>query len=67
MIAKELITKLRAHRGVVLIETQNFDDVFWVQAVKSDLIRLLKEFDPDRETGFVLDKGYFGRDHENSY
>ena len=64
MIRKDLIKQLTACRGPVLVEVQNFNDTFWIQAVKSDLIvQLNAKFGPDEETGFELDKnGYFGKD-----
>ena len=65
MIQKDLIKKLQAHRGQVLVEIQNFNDSFWIQAVKSDLIVQIKaKFNANDETGFVLDEnGYFGKDY----
>jgi hypothetical protein len=67
MIQKDLIKQLTAYRGPVLVETHNLNDVFWIQAVKSDLILQIKtRFGPDDETGFELDKnGYFGKDLED--
>lgn len=69
MIQKDLIKKLQAHRGQVLVEIQNFNDSFWIQAVKSDLIVQLKaKFNADDETGFELDdNGYLGKDFQNGY
>ena len=67
MIRKDLIKQLTAYRGPVLVEVQNFNDIFWIQAVKSDLIvQLNAKFKPNEETGFELDKnGYFGKDFSN--
>lgn len=67
MIKKDLIKQLTAYRGPVLVEVQNFNDTFWIQAVKSDLIvQLNAKFGPDEETGFDLDKnGYFGKDFDS--
>lgn len=64
MIQKDLIKQLTAYRGPILVEVQNFNDIFWMQAVKSDLIVQLKgKFGSEDETGFDLDKnGYFGKD-----
>lgn len=64
MIQKDLIKKLQAHRGQVLVEIQNFNDSFWIQAVKSDLIVQIKaKFNANDETGFELDdNGYLGKD-----
>lgn len=69
MIQKDLIKKLQAHRGQVLVEIQNFNDSFWIQAVKSDLIHQLKaKFNANDETGFELDdNGYLGKDFQNGY
>lgn len=69
MIQKDLIKKLQAHRGQVLVEIQNFNDSFWIQAVKSDLITQLKaKFNYNDETGFELDdNGYLGKDFQNGY
>ena len=66
MIQKDLIKKIKNDRnGYIYVEVTNFNDSFWVQAVKSDLINMLKNtFDPEFETGFVLDDmGYFGKDY----
>ena len=67
MIQKDLIKKLQAHRGQVLVEIQNFNDSFWIQAVKSDLIVQIKaKFNANDETGFELDdNGYLGKDFQN--
>lgn len=70
MIAKKLINEVRKFRGPIYIETNNFNDVFHVQAVKSDLIAMIADsFDPEFETGFILDvvdgNGYLGKDHLN--
>ena len=64
MIAKDLLKKISAHKGALMVEIQNFDDVFWVQAVKGDIYRSIKEaFKPDQETGFELDdEGFLGKD-----
>lgn len=64
MIAKELIAKIRKTKGPVYVETHNFNDVFYVQAVKSDLIAMINDaFDSSFETGFNIDdNGYLGKD-----
>lgn len=69
MIQKDLIKKLQAYRGPVMVQIHNFNDVFWVQAVKSDLIHMIKtSFDLNDETGFELDdNGAFGKDFVNGY
>ena len=66
MIAKNLISQIRKAKGPIFIETSNFNDMFWVQAVKSDLIKMIGEsFGTDSETGFILDKdGYFSKDFD---
>jgi hypothetical protein len=67
MIAKDLIKKIKNDRnGYVMIQVSNFDDSFFVQGVKSDLIRTIKEsFKPDQETGFVIDDcGYFSKHYD---
>ena len=67
MIAKDLIKKIRDNRaGYVMIEVQNFNDVFYVQGVKSSLIDTIKNrFESDEETGFEIDDdGYFGKDFD---
>lgn len=69
MIQKDLIKKIKNDRnGYIYVEVSNFNDSFWVQAVKSDLINMLKErFQADQETGFELDNmGYFGKDYSNA-
>lgn len=70
MIASKLITEVRKFKGPIYIEAQNFNDVFWIQVVKSDLLESIKgNFDSDFETGFILEEkfgaGYFGKDYEN--
>lgn len=56
MIANQLIKLIKAHRGPVIIEFNNFEDTFWVEAVKSDLLLQLSKFQADQETGFELDR-----------
>ena len=64
MIQKDLIKKLTAHRGPVLVEVVNFHDAYWIQAVKYDLIIQIKaKFNAEDETGFELDdNGYLSKD-----
>lgn len=64
MIAKDLLKKISSHKGALMVEIQNFNDVFWVQTVKGDLYRSIKNsFQLDEETGFELDdEGFFGKD-----
>ncbi len=66
MIAKELIARLKAHKGPVFLDVNNHNDGFWFQAVKSDLIvQLSAKFGANEESGFVLDaNGYFGKDYD---
>lgn len=69
MIAKHLIRKIRNTRGPILVEVANFQDEFWIQAVKADLIQMLQEkFHQDAETGFELvsltGKAVFGKDYQ---
>ena len=59
MIAKQLLKKIRAHRGPIIVEIQNFHDVFFVQAVKADILLQFAKFRDDDETGFDLgSEGY---------
>lgn len=70
MIVKKLIAEIKKFRGPIYVEVQNFNDVFYVQAVKGDLIKMLEDGfganmakNLDEECGFELDKnGYFGKD-----
>ena len=66
MIAKNLISQIRKAKGPIFVEISNFNDMFWVQAVKSDLIEMIStSFESDLETGFILDKdGYFSKDFD---
>ena len=66
MIQKDLIKKIKNDRnGYIYVEVSNFNDSFWIQAVKSDLIVQIKaKFNANDETGFELDdNGYLGKDH----
>ena len=67
MITKNLLKMLNDRKGPVFVEVVNFNDVFWVQAVKQDLINVIKSnFAPDVECGFELDlEGFFGKDFIN--
>ena len=67
MITKDLIAKIRKFKGPVYVETHNFNDVFYVQAVKGDLINMITEaFSADTETGFEIDNnGYLGKDFDS--
>lgn len=67
MITKNLLKMLNDQKGPIYVEVVNFNDVFWVQAVKQDLINIIKtNFAPDVECGFVLDlEGFLGKDFIN--
>jgi hypothetical protein len=49
----------------VFVEVCNFDDVYWIQAVKQDLINTIKKnFALDVECGFEIDiEGFFSKDY----
>lgn len=66
MIAKELINKLKSHKGPIYLDVNNHNDGFWFQGVRSDLVyQLTHKFKPDEETGFEMDEdGYFGKDYQ---
>ena len=72
MIAKELIAEVSKTRGPILVEVSNFNDTFWVQAVKRDLMFMLAKFEDEDETGFELIVGlesgnaYFSKDFKIS-
>lgn len=65
MKGKDLVAKLKAHRGDVLVAVLNSNDSYYVRAVKSDLIDVMStKFGPEDETGFELDdEGYFDKDY----
>jgi len=65
MITKNLLKMLNDRKGPVYVEVCNFDDLFWIQAVKQDLINTIKtKFAPDVECGFELDvEGFFSKDY----
>ena len=63
MIANQLIKLIKAHRGPVIVEVNNFDDTFYVQAVKSDLLLQFARFKDGEETGFEIDaSGFLSKD-----
>lgn len=71
MIAKDLIAEVRKTKRPILVEVSNFNDTFWVQAVKRDLMFMLAKFEDEDETGFeliVLESGnaYFSKDFKVS-
>ena len=65
MIAKNLFSKIRKTKGPILVAFTNFDDVFYVQANKKDLlVQLSARFKSDEETGFDLDdNGFLDKDY----
>jgi len=63
MIAKDLLRALRAYKGPVFVEVSNGTDVHVVQAVKSDLLALIRDVLPTQETGYTLSGDTFGRDY----
>ena len=64
MRREALLKALAAQRGPVMVEIANMDDVFWVQAVKADVMHVIRmKFNPGEETGFELDsRGFLGKD-----
>lgn len=68
MVARQLIKLIKAYRGPVIVEVNNFNDTFWVQAVKSDLLLQLGKFQADQETGFELDRnGILTKDYSTAW
>lgn len=66
VIAKDLLKKLNDRKGPVYVEIDNFNDGYWIQVVKQDLIANIKKFKLDEETGFELDvNGYFSKDFQS--
>jgi len=66
MIASKLIQTIKAHRGPIFVEVCNFNDCFWIQVVKSDLLAQLSPFEADAETGFELNAdGCLGKDYSS--
>lgn len=70
MIAKDLLKKLKAHRGDLFVECMNFNDVFWIKASRHDVTQTIAtRFKPTEETGFILETsqlaGYFGKDYQS--
>lgn len=64
MNRKQTLKAINAHRGPIYVEVSNFNDTFWIQAVKTSVIDTLKGFKDNEETGFILDAdGYFGKDY----
>ena len=65
VIAKNLFAKIRKSKGPIMVAFVNFDDVFYVQASKKDLLlQLSQRFKADEETGFDLDdQGFLDKDY----
>lgn len=64
MISKQLLQAIKAHKGPIFVEICNFNDIFWIQAVKADLLAQLNCFEANDETGFVLDsRGHLTKDY----
>lgn len=67
MIANQLFKQIKAQRGPILVEISNFDDTFYIQVVKADLItQLSARFGADDETGFIIDSNGFVSKDENA-
>jgi hypothetical protein len=63
MIASRLISLIKSRRGPIYVEVNNFNDTFYVQIVKSDLLLQIAKFAHDEETGFELGaSGVLGKD-----
>lgn len=67
MITKNLISQIRKAKGPVMVAFSNFDDIFYVQVSKKDLmVQLSARFNQNDETGFILDEnGYLDKDYES--
>ena len=64
MIANQLLKKIKAHRGAVIVEVNNFDDIFYIQAVKADVLLQFAKFGTDEETGFTFcDEGFLSKEY----
>lgn len=64
MIAHQLIKTIKAHRGPIIVEVTNFNDTFYVQAVKYDLLTQFNKFNVNEETGFELScNGFLSKDY----
>lgn len=68
MIAKDLMKRIAADKGPLFVEISNFNThcvyTHWVKVVKRDLIDMVRQFNPDQETGYELDsRGFFGKDY----
>ena len=57
MKAKDLINAIRATRGKLFVDMTTKDDVVPIAAEKADVIKYLKQFDDDDETGLHLWQG----------
>jgi hypothetical protein len=65
MIAKNLFTKIRKFKGPIIVGFANFNDTFYVQVSKKDLLaQLTARFGPEEETGFDFDNnGFLDKDY----
>jgi hypothetical protein len=65
MIAENLFAKIRKTKGPICAAFTNFDDAFYVQVSKKDLlVQLSARFKLTEETGFELDdNGYLDKDY----
>ena len=67
MIASQLIKLIKAYRGPVIVEVNNFNDTFYVQAVKTDLLLQFARFKDNEETGFEIDaSGFLSKDYSTA-
>lgn len=67
MIANQLLKKIKAHRGAIIVEVSNFEDTFYIQAVKADVLLQFNKFEADEETGFELsDGGFLSKDYAHA-
>lgn len=68
MIANQLMKLIRARRGPVIVEINNFHDTFYVQAVKADLLLQFARFKDNEETGFEIDaSGFLSKDQDAAW
>ena len=67
MIAKNLISQIRKAKGPIVVAFSNFDDMFYVEVSKKDLlVQLSARFTKDEETGLILDQNnYLDKDYES--
>lgn len=65
MIAKQLFKQIKTHKGPIMVAFNNFNDNFYVEVKKRDLlVQLGAAFGLEAETGFELDhNGYLDKDY----